>query len=125
MTAPLPDTRARPRIGILSFSSGEYDARSFRIARSAIDAGYDVTIYTRWHRGLAPVEQRDGYRLVRAPYDPRFAVPMLRRRARRDARRAMAESAVVFSDDAGSSGESPGDGPVDDRPDAARRRKDQ
>src|SRR5437868_3135054 len=53
MTASRPDSAARPRLGILSYSSGEYDARSFRIARSAIAAGYDVTIYTRWHPPLA------------------------------------------------------------------------
>ncbi len=67
-----------PRLAILSFSIGEYDARSQRVARSAIAAGYDVTMYARWTPGLPLVEQRDGYRLVRAPSDWRLAVPGLR-----------------------------------------------
>jgi hypothetical protein len=45
------------------------------MARSAIEAGCEVTVYARWHRGLAPVEQRDGYRLVRASWDWQLAVP--------------------------------------------------
>jgi glycosyltransferase involved in cell wall biosynthesis len=81
---------ARPRIAYLSFSSGEYDARTFRMARSAIDAGWDVTVYARWHRGLAPVEERDGYRIIRAPRDWRYIIPGLRRIARRRYRAAMA-----------------------------------
>ena len=48
------------------------------MAKSAVEAGWDVTVYARWHRGLAPVEQRDGYRLVRAPRDWRYLVPGLR-----------------------------------------------
>ncbi len=81
---------ARPRIAYLSFSTGEYDARTFRMAKSAVAAGWDVTVYARWHRGLAPVEERDGYRLVRAPRDWRYIVPGLRRLARRRYRAAMA-----------------------------------
>jgi glycosyltransferase involved in cell wall biosynthesis len=81
---------ARPRIAYLSFSTGEFDARTFRMARSAIEAGWDVTVYARWHRGLAAVEERDGYRVVRAPRDWRYIVPGLRRIARRRYRRAMA-----------------------------------
>ena len=78
-----PAIGARPRIAYLSYSSGEYDARTFRMAKSAVEAGWDVTVYARWHRGLAPVEQRDGYRLVRAPREWRYLVPGLRRIARR------------------------------------------
>src|SRR5829696_2865899 len=96
MTAPSPGSR--PRLGILSFSSGEFDARSFRIARSAIAAGYHVTMYTRWHPGQQPVEERDGYRLIRAPFDWRFSLPWMRRRLREEARRAMAEAARMHAD---------------------------
>ncbi|MEO8436828.1 MAG: glycosyltransferase [Chloroflexota bacterium] len=80
----------RPRIAFLSFSRGEYDARTFRMAKSAVDAGWQVTVYARWHRGLAPVEERDGYRVVRAPRDWRYIVPGLRGIARRRYRAAMA-----------------------------------
>ncbi|MEP6637820.1 MAG: glycosyltransferase [Chloroflexota bacterium] len=60
------------------------------MAKSAVDAGWEVTVYARWHRGLAAVEERDGYRLVRAPRDWRYIVPGLRRIARRRYRAAMA-----------------------------------
>lgn len=83
-----------PRIAYLSYSSGEYDARTFRMAKSALAAGYHVTVYCRWHPGLAPVEEREGYRLVRVPFDWRLAIPGLRGGARRQARRAMAEAAA-------------------------------
>jgi glycosyltransferase involved in cell wall biosynthesis len=99
----------RPRIAYLSFSSGEYDARTFRMARSAIDAGWDVTVYARWHRGLAPVEERDGYRIVRAPSSWRYIIPVLRRIARRRYRAAMARdpsSWKVAAVDAGADEES-------------------
>ncbi len=90
MNDPQREPAARPRIAYLSFSTGEYDARTFRMAKSAVAAGWDVTVYARWHRGLAPVEERDGYRLVRAPRDWRYIVPGLRRLARRRYRTAMA-----------------------------------
>jgi glycosyltransferase involved in cell wall biosynthesis len=83
----------RPRIAYLSFSTGEYDARSFRMARSAIDAGYEVTVYSRWHAGQPPVEEHDGFRLIRAPFSWRLAVPILRGPARRRIRREMAAAA--------------------------------
>lgn len=60
------------------------------MAKSAVDAGWQVTVYARWHRGLAAVEERDGYRVVRAPRDWRYVVPGLRRIARRRYRAAMA-----------------------------------
>jgi glycogen synthase len=96
-TAGRSDADRRPRIAYLSFSSGEYDARSFRMARSAIDAGYEVTIYARWHAGQPPVEEHDGYRLIRAPYSWRLAVPILRGPARRKIRREMAAAARVHA----------------------------
>ena len=57
----------RLRIGILSFSSAQFDSRSLRIARSAVACGHEVTIYARWEPGLARVETADGYRIVRRP----------------------------------------------------------
>ena len=47
-------------------------------------------MYTRWHPGQAQVEERQGYRLIRVPYDWRLAVPMLRGRARQQMRDAIA-----------------------------------
>jgi glycogen(starch) synthase len=85
-----PEPHVRPRIAYLSYSSGEYDARALRMAKSAVKAGWDVTVYARWHRGLAVVEERDGFRLVRAPKDWRYLVPGLRRVARRRYRAVLA-----------------------------------
>ncbi len=79
MTAPSPAGHPATRIAYLSFSSGEFDARTFRMARSAVDAGYQVTVYCRWHPGLPQTEEREGYRLIRAPFDWRLAIPGVRR----------------------------------------------
>lgn len=87
------------RIAYLSYSSGEFDGRTLRMARSAIAAGHDVTVYARWQAGLPLVEERDGYRLIRAPWDWRMAIPGLRGRARRSARAAAAAPAQPRSRD--------------------------
>jgi glycosyltransferase involved in cell wall biosynthesis len=84
-----------PRIAYLSYSSGEFDARTLRMAHSAVRAGWGVTVYARWHPGLAPVEEREGYRIVRASWDWRFAVPGLRGLARRRTKAAMARDAAA------------------------------
>jgi len=88
----LDEPAARPRIAYLSYSTGEFDARTFRMAASAIESGWDVTVYARWQRGLEPVEERDGYRLIRVPREWRYLVPVLRRRARRRYRAAIART---------------------------------
>lgn len=67
------------------------------MARSAVAAGYEVTVYARWYPGLAVSEEHDGYRVVRAPWDWRLAVPGLRGRARRRAARAMATTTTAPS----------------------------
>ena len=71
------------RIAYVSFSTGEFDSRTERMARSVLDAGYDVVSYARWEPGLPLIEQRDGYQLIRVPVDTRLAIPGLRGRARR------------------------------------------
>ena len=38
MNDPQREHAARPRIAYLSFSTGEYDARTFRMAKSAVAA---------------------------------------------------------------------------------------
>ena len=68
----------RLRIAYLSYSSGLYDARTFRMARWAAERGLDVTIYARWEPGLPLVEEHAGYRLVRAPWTPRELLPWRR-----------------------------------------------
>lgn len=83
-----------PRIAYLTYGSGQYDARTFRMARSAIAAGYDVTVYARWYQGLPLVDERDGYRVVRVPYDWQLAIPGLRGGARRRLADAMTLAAA-------------------------------
>jgi len=73
----------RRRIAFLTAGSGAYDSRTLRMARSAHKAGFDVSVYARWYPGLPAVEESDVYRLVRAPFDWRLAVPLLGRLARR------------------------------------------
>jgi glycosyltransferase involved in cell wall biosynthesis len=84
-----PDAR-KPTIAYLSYSTGEFDARTFRMAESAIDAGYRVRVYSRWHPGQLPREDRGDYELIRVPFDWRLGVPLLRKAARRRAFAAMA-----------------------------------
>ena len=73
-----------PRIAFLSYSTALYDARTQRMARSALRAGYRVIVYARWEAGLALEEDHpDGYRIVRVASDWRMAVPGLRGRGRR------------------------------------------
>ncbi|MEA2518393.1 MAG: hypothetical protein QOF49_473, partial [Chloroflexota bacterium] len=82
----------RRRIAYVSFSTGEFDSRTERMARSVIDAGDDAVAYARWEPGLPLVEERDGYRLIRVPVDTMLAVPGLSGRARRRLARLVAQS---------------------------------
>lgn len=68
----------RPRLAILSYSNGRFDARMRRVAHSAGQAGFDVVAYARWEPGLLLEETLGGLRIVRAPIDWRLAVPGLR-----------------------------------------------
>jgi glycosyltransferase involved in cell wall biosynthesis len=56
------------RIAFLSYSSVLYDARTFRMARWAVEQGLRVTVYGRWEPGLPRREQRDGYTVIRASW---------------------------------------------------------
>lgn len=72
-----------PRIAYLTYSTGEYDGRTQRMARTALAAGYDVIVYARWQQGLALEEAGPGYRIVRIPAVPDLALPWRRARGRR------------------------------------------
>lgn len=67
------------------------------MADSAINAGYRVRVYSRWHPGQAPREDRGDYELIRVPFDWRLAVPGLREGAWRRASEAMAAAAAQFA----------------------------
>lgn len=84
MPQPNPSTPTAPtRLAILSYSSAEFDARTQRIARSAADAGWQVTVYARAEPGLPELVEAAGYRIVRVPTDINLAIPGLRWRGRR------------------------------------------
>jgi glycosyltransferase involved in cell wall biosynthesis len=72
-----------PRIAFLTYSTGEYDGRTQRMARTALAAGYDVIVYARWQEGLPLEEAGPGYRIVRIPAVPDLAIPWRRARGRR------------------------------------------
>lgn len=73
----------RPRLAILSYSNGRFDARTRRVATSAGEAGFDVVAYARWEPGLPLEEDLGGLRIVRAPIDWRLGIPGLRAVGRR------------------------------------------
>jgi glycosyltransferase involved in cell wall biosynthesis len=95
-----------PRIAYLSYSSGEYDGRTQRMAETALAAGYEVIVYARWQRGLPLEEQRPGYRVVRIPVIPELVWPWRRAGGRRRLAEIMAgrgegpagEASAVSSD---------------------------
>jgi hypothetical protein len=84
----------RPRLAILSYSNGRFDARTRRVARSAEEAGFDVVAYARWEPGVPLEETIDGLRIVRAPIVARMAIPGLRRSGRREVARLRAAAAA-------------------------------
>lgn len=84
MTEPSAPAR-RPRIAYLSYSSAEFDSRTQRMVRSAIDRGYEVTVYARLEPGLPAVVDKGDHRIVRVALDltllaPGWLRPILRRR---------------------------------------------
>lgn len=81
--ATRPATLPKPRIAYLSYSSAEFDSRTHRMARSAIDAGYEVVVYARWEPGSALESEGDGYRIIRVPALAMLAIPGMRGRALR------------------------------------------
>ena len=85
----------RPRLAILSYSTGEYDARSFRVARSAVDAGYHVTLYARWTSQPAARRGAGRVPLIRVDNSWQHAVPWLRKGARARWAASMAEASAI------------------------------
>jgi glycogen(starch) synthase len=84
MPQPITSKRiATTRLAILSYSSAEFDARTQRIAMSAVEAGWQVTVYARSEPGLPELVEAAGYRIVRVPTDINLAIPGLRWRGRR------------------------------------------
>ncbi len=90
-----------PRLALLSYSNGRFDARTRRIARSAAALGYTAVTYARWEPGLPIEEEAEGLRIVRVPIVLRMAIPGFRAAGRREIARIRASAA-------GAAGASPG-----------------
>ena len=103
-----PDRQGRPRIAFLTYSTAEFDSRTARMARSAVDAGYDVVVHARWEPGLPLQSDGPGFRIDRVPVVPALAIPGLRGRGRRQLeairRRAAAGTGDVAEGSVGDGG---------------------
>ncbi|HEU4918254.1 MAG TPA: hypothetical protein VFT20_00850, partial [Candidatus Limnocylindrales bacterium] len=75
MTAEAPVTQ---RCTIVLPSSGAFDSRTWRIARSLAGRGHGVTVVARLEPGLPAEESHpDGYRIVRVPVSAVDGLPRL------------------------------------------------
>jgi glycosyltransferase involved in cell wall biosynthesis len=72
------------------------------MAETALEAGYEVTVYARWQEGLPFEEQGPGYRILRAPAVPELAIPGRRGHGRRRVQLARRRAEAMVS--AGSAG---------------------
>ena len=64
------------RLVLVLPSSGEFDSRTYRIARSALARGHTVTVLARWQAGLAREEDHPaGYRIIRIPASSADGLP--------------------------------------------------
>lgn len=91
-------TARRPRIAYVTYSTGQFNSRTHRMAASAVERGYDVVVHARWEPGLPLESDAAGYRVLRTPAITQLAIPGLRALGRRrlaEARRqAMAAGAA-------------------------------
>lgn len=90
-------SRPVTRIAFLSYGTAEFDGRTQRMARTALAAGFEVTVYARWKDGLAFEEAKPGYRIVRVPTVSILAIPGLRGRGKRQLA-ALRRGAVLDAD---------------------------
>jgi glycogen synthase len=76
MTAPAERTAVPQRLVIVLPTTGEFDSRTWRIARSCVARGHDVTVLARSGPGL-PERETDpaGYRIVRVAVDAVDGLP--------------------------------------------------
>ena len=84
--AAVPDEIVSQRCVVVLPSTGEFDSRTYRIARTLHERGHQVTVLARWKPGLARHEIHDvGYPIVRVNATAvdgvplaRFVMPLLR-----------------------------------------------
>jgi glycogen synthase len=111
----VPTSPRQRRVAYLSYSTAEFDSRTLRMARSAVAAGYDVTVYALWRWGLPRQTEQDGFRIVRVAHTWYQGLPGLGRIGRRSsARRVRRAEARMRSqrDSAPASGREIADRPV-------------
>jgi glycosyltransferase involved in cell wall biosynthesis len=82
----VPDGIVPQRCVVVLPSTGEFDSRTYRIARTLHERGHEVTVLARWKQGLERDEIHEvGYRILRVettaldglPF-PRVSLPLLR-----------------------------------------------
>ena len=65
-TRPVPDEIVPQRCVVVLPSTGEFDSRTYRIARTLHERGHEVTVLARWKPGLARHEIHPvGYPILR------------------------------------------------------------
>ena len=77
MSRPPTDERIVPQHLVLVLpSTGEFNSRSWRIARTLIERGHTVTMLARWKDGL-PLEEHNplGFRLIRIKASAQDGIP--------------------------------------------------
>ena len=77
MSSPPTGERIVPQHLVLVLpSTGEFDSRSWRIARTLIERGHTVTMLARWKDGL-PLEEHNplGFRLIRIKASAQDGIP--------------------------------------------------
>ena len=112
----MPDGIVPQRCVVVLPSTGEFDSRTYRIARTLHERGHEVTVLARWKPGLARHEIHDvGYPIVRVettaldglPF-PKVTLPLLRalrlsaRPGRRSGESVEARTPTAGEPDAGS-----------------------
>jgi glycosyltransferase involved in cell wall biosynthesis len=85
----------RPRIAYVTYSTGQFDSRTERMATSAVERGYTVVVYARWEPGLPLESMAAGYRIVRTPAITQLAIPGFRGAGRRRLAAARRQAAVA------------------------------
>lgn len=84
--AAVPDGIVPQRCVVVLPSTGEFDSRTYRIARTLHERGHEVTVLARWKPGLARREiHEEGYPIVRVEATaldgmplPRVTLPIIR-----------------------------------------------
>jgi len=92
----------RQRCVLVLPSTGEFDSRTYRIARTLHERGHEVTVLARWKPGLPRDEVHPvGYRVLRVDADTLDGIPLvggvLRQVVTRARRRRRTPSAVATS----------------------------